>query len=325
VVILRILVTFQLVISILYKKVSWHINRWLLRRLWILNAIDGRITVIDHFGTPGDTLLAATVCRIIKKNYPRLRINCATHNPDVLQEDPELTEINGNTGFCSVRFEYLGLVDSKATSTNVLASTLHQLGIRHYDYKARVYLTEQEREAARQRVPANETIISINIMSKELVKVWRMDGWRELVSRLQSEFTIIQVGDDKEPFLPGVISFGGKLTRRESMAVIGTASIHIGPDSFLMHAANGLDVPSVIIYGGSRPAACLGYRENKNLYVQIGCSPCWLHDSMGQLCMHEMECMNMISVDQVYAAVLEILESKGALKTPRVVDRRGAE
>jgi ADP-heptose:LPS heptosyltransferase len=295
------------------RKIEWHGNRWLLRNLWLLNATSGRLTVEDQFGAPGDTLLTASICRIIKRHFPRLRINCITKNADVIHDDPCLTELNGPAGFCHLKFEYLGILEDRASEPNILAPSLADVGIRDYEYKARVYLRPEEVEEARQRLPdLSRPIITINVMSKEEVKVWRLDRWAELVGHLVREFTVVQLGDDKEPIFPGVIPFGGKLSKRESMAMLSLASVHIGPDSFLMHAANGLDVPSVIIYGGARPPSCLGYKENKNLYVELECSPCWLHTTRGESCAHGLKCMDMISVQKVEEAVMELALSHKA-------------
>jgi ADP-heptose:LPS heptosyltransferase len=290
----------------LSTKFAWHGNRLILRNLWLLNTVAGRLTVVDQFSTPGDTVMCGTICRAVKARFPRLRLNVITRNPDLLECDPAIDELNGPKGFCHLAFEYLGILEGRASKGNVLAPTLGAVGIREFKYKARIFLRPEELEAARRRLgPVDRPIVSINVMSKELAKVWRMDYWQELIRRLQEKFTLIQIGDDKEPSFPGVRSFGGKLSKRESMALIALAKVHVGPDSFLMHAANGVDVPSVIIYGGSRPAACLGYAENRNLYVQLECSPCWLHTTRNEHCPHEMKCMTMISVDEVHQAVIE--------------------
>jgi ADP-heptose:LPS heptosyltransferase len=297
----------------LSAKFAWHGNRWLLRNLWLLNLFRGRLTVIDQFGGAGDTLMTATVCRVIKQWFPRLRINCATRNPDIIQFDPSMAEINGPTGLCYLSFEYLGIVDSKASDGNILAASLNLVGINDYEYKARIYLRDEEIAQARRRIPATgQPVVTINVMSKELVKVWRLDYWRELIARLLHDFTIVHLGDDKEPLIPGVLPFGGKLNKRESMAMLAIADVHIGPDSFLMHAANGLKVPSVIIYGGSRPPTCLGYDDNRNIFVKLECSPCWLHTTKGETCPHDMKCMSMIGVDEVYEAILELADKKSA-------------
>ena len=87
------------------------------------------------------------------------------------------------------------------------------------------------------------------------------------------------------------------------MAVLAQSRLHIGPVSFLMHAANGLNVPAVIIYGGRETPANSGYAENENLYTAIECSPCWIHDSRGQVCPRHIECMERITPEEVLAAV----------------------
>jgi ADP-heptose:LPS heptosyltransferase len=118
---------------------------------------------------------------------------------------------------------------------------------------------------------------------------------------------LIQLGDHREPTLDGPISFAGKLTMRQSMAILSKMDVHIGPDSFLMHAANGLDVRSVVIFGGARPVACLGYAENENLETKIGCGPCWISTSHGESCPYSVKCMEMITPESVAAAAARIL------------------
>ena len=65
---------------------------------------------------------------------------------------------------------------------------------------------------------------------------------------------------------------------RESAALLSKADFFVGPDSLLMHVANGLNIPSVIIFGGSRPVNCFGYPQNINLTSNPDCSPCWIHE-----------------------------------------------
>jgi len=61
-----------------------------------------------------------------------------------------------------------------------------------------------------------------------------------------------------------------------------------------MHIANGLDIPSTIIFGGSRPLNCFGYSENINLNSAPTCSPCWIHEGYEE-CKNDLICMNEIS------------------------------
>ncbi|MEC8044653.1 MAG: hypothetical protein VX130_08685 [Verrucomicrobiota bacterium] len=45
---------------------------------------------------------------------------------------------------------------------------------------------------------------------------------------------------------------------RESSAILSKTDYFIGPECLLMHIANGLDIPSTIISGGSRYVGCFG-------------------------------------------------------------------
>jgi ADP-heptose:LPS heptosyltransferase len=297
----------------LRDKFHWQANTFFLRRLAVLNFFGATLTVQDVFGTPGDTILTGIICHEIKKRYPRLKINCVTPNPSLLTHDPNIDTLDQPLGFWTLRFDYLKLLVDKARTTNVLQPTMERLGISDYDYRARVFLTDDELKAGRQLVAGlRRPIITINAMSREMVKVWPLENWQALVPQLGRFADLVQLGDAREPALDGVLRLAGKLSMRESMAVLAQAQLHIGPDSFLMHAANGVNVPSVIIYGGSRPPACLGYPGNTNLYVDIECSPCWLHDSHGDKCPYAVKCMPMITPAAVLAAVQEKLGETSA-------------
>ncbi len=289
-------------------KVRWRVNRWLLRRLHLLRP-GMWLTVHDEFGAPGDTLLTAIVCRHIAQRFPKIRINCITPNPELIKEDPHIARLNGPETYPALRHWYLELLANKQAEANVLAESMRALGIAAYDYKAEVYLTDTERREGLARLDElAKPLISVNTRSKEPVKNWPAEQWARLAARLRTDYDIVQLGDDSELDIEGVRSFAGKLGLRESMAVLSHAKVHIGPDSFLMHAANGLRVPSVILFGGSRTPANLGYSTNINLYVPMPCGPCYIHQSRGEICGHGVECMNRITAEEAHAAVVKLIK-----------------
>lgn len=290
-------------------KVRWHLNRWLLRRLrWLRPGT--WLTIHDYFGALGDTLLTAIVCRHVAGQFPGIRINCITPNPELVREDPHITRLNGPETYLSLRQWYLELIVHKLGETNVLDESFQSIGVTKKDYRASVYLTPAERAEALERLGATEKpLISLNTRSKEPVKHWPAERWDRLAALLGARFDLVQLGDGTELKLAGVRSFAGRLGVRESMAVLSHAKAHVGPDSFLMHAANGLGVPSVILFGGSRTAANLGYAGNINLYVPMPCGPCYIHQSRGETCRHNLECMDRITVEQVHASVMKLMES----------------
>jgi ADP-heptose:LPS heptosyltransferase len=286
-----------------WEKFHWHANEFGVRRPAILEHLGLPLTVVDVFSTPGDTLLTSTVCRELKKRYPRLRLNCVTRNPSLLELDPHIDTVNGPETFFAFRFTYLDLIHAKTASTNVLKPTMTKLGIASYEYRADVHLSSRELSAGLERVKGlQRPIVSINTISRERVKTWPVNYWRKTVEQLQDWASLVQLGDGKEPEIDGVLRLAGTLTMRESMSVLAHTDLHIGPDSFLMHAANGVNVPAIIIFGGSRPPACLGYARNINLAAEIDCAPCWIHDSSGGQCPYGIKCMDMITPETVVQA-----------------------
>ncbi len=294
----------------LSSKVRWHLNRWLLRHLGLLRSANW-ITVHDIFGAPGDTLLTAIVCRNIKQRFPRLRINCITPNPDLLELDPAISKLNGPETYICLRHGYLDLIHHRKAHENVLEDSMRSVGITTDDYRAAVYLSDTERANGMALLETGaRPVAAINTRSKEPVKNWPAERWRELAGLLLRDFDVVQLGDGAELEIDSVRSFAGRLSRRQSTAVLSHARLFIGPDSFLMHAANGLGIPSVILIGGSRTAANIGYRDNINLEVQIGCGPCYIHAARGEVCAHGIECMNRISVPEVYSAALQLMKTE---------------
>jgi ADP-heptose:LPS heptosyltransferase len=289
-------------------SLSTRASRWAQTHLSWLNRFGARVTVRDLYSTPGDTLLTAIVCRHLKEQWPRLKINCLTKNPDLLIHDPHLSELNGPPGPFLFDFWYFDLQARRDRTTNILAPTLNDLGMREIDYHARVYLAEDERAAARERLKGlRRPFIAFNALSAQPTKNWPLAHWQALLPELGRRGSLVQLGDNREPELPVARRFAGQLNKRESMAVLAECALHLGPDSFLMHAANGLDVPSVIILGGSRAPASLGYSANINLFTDLPCSACWLTGHPGSECPYDLACLRAITPAQILASVDEVL------------------
>jgi ADP-heptose:LPS heptosyltransferase len=287
--------------------VRWQVNNCLTSLPWLLNQLGARLTVFDVFGGLGDTLLTAIVCRYLKLKYPRIRLNILTPNPELVQHDLNVDEINEPESYVCLWVWYLDHIEQKDGGSHVLKRTFERLHIRVEDYRARVYLSEQEIDEGRSRVgPTARPLLAFNTLSKEPVKNWPVALWLELIEKLSGRFELVHLGDDKEPVFPCARRFAGRLSLRQSMAVLSQARCYVGPDSFLMHAANGLDVPCVIIFGGSRTPKNVGYRQNINLFVKMPCGPCWIHENRGERCEHDLECLRRISVSEVYDAIMRL-------------------
>jgi len=257
------------------------------------------ITVVDRLGAPGDALITANIIRCIKEKYPQLRVNCITPHPELIRLDPHINSINQPETFYSFDSTYWELIIRKEKNQNIIEHNMLRLGIDKYDYKAAYYPSEEEKDWAKQETSQfTKPILAICTKSKEPVKNWPQANWSELIQNLKANFSILQLGDDREPTFAAVHRYAGTLSMRESAAILSHASYFIGPDSLLMHIANGLDIPSTIIFGGSRPADCFGYSENVNLWSTPKCSPCWIHEGY-ESCDHNLMCMKEIKPQDV--------------------------
>jgi ADP-heptose:LPS heptosyltransferase len=287
----------------LWSRYRWFQNSRLGSKLPALNKRKEWLSVIDRLGAPGDALITANVIRCIKENYPNLKINCITPHPELIRLDPLIDTINHPETFYSFDSSYWELIVRKEKSQNIIEHNMLRLGIDKYDYKAAYYLSEEEKDWAKQETNQfDKPILAICTKSKEPVKNWPESNWLEIIQSLKYKFSIIHLGDDKEPFFQDAHRYAGKLSMRESAAILSKANYFIGPDSLLMHMANGLNIPSTIIFGGSRPVKCLEYSQNINLSNTPKCSPCWIHDGYEE-CSHDLLCMSSISVTKVLSAI----------------------
>ena len=283
----------------LWSRYRWFQNSRLGSKLPALNKRKEWLSVIDRLGAPGDALITANVIRCIKKVYTELRINCITPHPDLIRLDPHIDTINQPETFYSLDSTYWELIVRKEKSQNIIEHNMLRLGIDKYDHKATYYLSEEEKDWAKQETNRfDKPILALCTKSKEPVKNWPQAHWSELIQNLRSKYSIIQLGDEKEPIFEGVHRYASKLSMRESAAILSKSCYFIGPDSLLMHIANGLNIPSTIIFGGSRPVDCFGYSANVNLDSSPECSPCWIHSGY-EICQHSNKCMSSISYNSI--------------------------
>jgi heptosyltransferase-2 len=110
---------------------------------------------------------------------------------------------------------------------------------------------------------------------------------------------------------PGVHSLAGKTTLGELFALIEGARVLVANDSGAPHAAAALDLPCVVLFGSTSPAwtAPRG-RDVRVLQHRVHCNPCFR-----RTCPTQLECFHGIEVEEVFAAVVEVLGRASDRKT----------
>jgi ADP-heptose:LPS heptosyltransferase len=142
-------------------------------------------------------------------------------------------------------------------------------------------------------------------------KDWPDASWEELIGRVASWGTLIEVGSPSpvsRQYNPGrsYIDMTGKTNIPELVAAIAASDLHVGPVTGTVHIAAAVGVRSVVIYGGYEHPVCSGYAGNINIYSAVPCAPCWLRDD----CPYGKKCLHMITPDQVEAALKRLWENR---------------
>lgn len=148
-------------------------------------------------------------------------------------------------------------------------------------------------------------------------KHWFEDRWAALAGALRSEGLVpVLLGGpgDREAaariaaLAPMVVDLTGALKLDETVAAIADASLLVGVDTGLTHMGTALGVPTVGLFGSTRPYLDAGNPRTAILYEPLDCSPCRRHPTCGGA----YHCMRHWTVDLVMAQVRRQLQSAPA-------------
>lgn len=146
-------------------------------------------------------------------------------------------------------------------------------------------------------------------------KHWFEDRWAAVIDRLQAELGLHPVilggpGDrDAAARISAaagapVADLAGRLSLAASAAVVTRASLLIGVDTGLTHMGTARRLPTVVLFGSTRPYLETDNPRTEILYEPLFCSPCRRHP----ICHGEFSCMRLHKVDQVLAAAQRQVE-----------------
>lgn len=149
-------------------------------------------------------------------------------------------------------------------------------------------------------------------------KRWHVERFRLLIERLQSHgLTVVLAGDANDrPLLeaaaggitPPPIMVAGDLQLGAVGALLQRACLFIGNDSGLMHMASAAGTPTVALFGPTWPdrTGPLGPYQ-RAIVKPIPCRPCVLYYTRDRCERGHNYCMDLIEVDEVWAAAQSLL------------------
>ena len=180
-------------------------------------------------------------------------------------------------------------------------------------------------------IGARRPLVGIHPSGGRRVKQWDTARWREVAARLQAEFgaTVVITGSQADAPLASELAAGlpgqavdltGRLSLRETLALIAQLDLFLSPDTGPMHMACALGTPSVSVFGPSDPVRYFsggtGLPPSRHLVVKpdLWCSPCNLIRKPPAECVaaEGPECLRLVGADAVHAQAARLLrESKG--------------
>ncbi len=185
-----------------------------------------------------------------------------------------------------------------------------------------LHLTDAEREAAMAALGAlaGRPLIVCGPATKMQSKDWGEENWRALLARLHEEYPehgLVLVGareDAKvseyaaEEWMGPKVDLCGRLTPRETAALLEHADVFLGPDSGPMHLAASVGVPCVIAFsahglpGVWYPAG----EQHQIVYHKTECFGCGLETCI----VEQKRCLRSVTVDEMQQAVRRVLNQQ---------------
>ena len=149
-------------------------------------------------------------------------------------------------------------------------------------------------------------------------KTWLSKRYSEVIDYIINDprYRVVMLGGDNDDICnsisktnSNVIDLHGKLTLRESIALISCSNLTIGSDTGLMHASEAVGVPVVMIMGPTSVQMGGGVMLEKSSTIEqdIWCRPC-SQNGQNPCFRSQQYCMNKISSSNVIDIVRGILK-----------------
>jgi heptosyltransferase-1 len=213
------------------------------------------------------------------------------------------------------------VVDRRTESRRIGAEYLklaRALGLPADPFPMRVAPRPEAREEAGRALAAAGVPASYGVLlpfTTRPQKHWVEDRWRPLARVITGEYGLTPVllggPGDREAAARiatggGVADLCGRLSLGGSAAVIQGASLAVGVDTGLTHMAIAAGVPTVALFGSTRPYLETGSPRARVLYEPLPCSPCKRRPTCGG----RFDCMAAHTVAHVVATGGDVLEAR---------------
>ncbi|MCO6439623.1 MAG: glycosyltransferase family 9 protein [Nitrococcus mobilis] len=193
------------------------------------------------------------------------------------------------------------------------------LGVEASCFPMDLALTAADRQGVRQALARHALEGDYAVLcpfTTRLQKHWFDEFWRDLAEALAARFGLTSVllggpeartRGERIAYQVGVpmMNLAGALTLRESAAAIAGARLLVGVDTGLTHIGTAVGIPTVALFGSTRPYLETDSPLTRVLYEALWCSPC----RRRPVCGGAYSCMRLHRPAHVLAAARSLLEA----------------
>lgn len=191
-----------------------------------------------------------------------------------------------------------------------------------------LHVREEEKQCMRKRLelsgihPWHKLLIVNPGAAYGEAKCWPSKYFKDVLQQLAKEenLYVIVVGSHSTVPLAEelaalspekILSFTGKTSLRELIALLSLSNGLLSNDSGPMHIAAALQTPLVAIFGSTNPLRTGPWQWGTVLYEQSNCSPCYRRN-----CRKTFQCMLRITPQAVLRAIRQMFETHHHTYTP---------
>ena len=156
----------------------------------------------------------------------------------------------------------------------------------------------------KENISPSDEVVAIVPGARGKAKQWPCEYFQRLIDLLTAgpkNLRVIILGDKSTAGLyrgMGVADFCGKTTLKNLAAILKKCSAVIGLDTGPVHLAAAMDVPTVVLFGGSDVKETAPVSKNAVIIKKdFKCSPC-----RGRMTCRDADCLRAISPEEVFEA-----------------------
>lgn len=230
---------------------------------------------------------------------------------------PERIGLNSREGSRWLMDEVVHELDDHPQMSSEYRRLAQFLGLATTHFHPSIALTESDRMRVVEAIGADVAVQGYSVaapFTTRAQKHWPETHWQQWIDLVaeQAGLPTLLLGGPTDRVAAQRISAGcrhapidlvGKLTLRQSAAAIAGARLLVGVDTGLTHMGAGFKVPTVALFGSTRPYLDAGVPCFKVIYHALFCSPCRRHPT----CAGRFDCLRGIAPGEVWSAAQQVM------------------